>query len=239
MPIHEPLDLFLHDLGAMYDAEQCMTTMLPVLASECSDSQVQASLEHHLQETQQQIKNLEECFREVGTQLHPQDSAAMRGIKREHDVLLQESPPSDLLQIFDMGSAAKTEAYEIVSYQGLIGKAADLGQSACVELLRANLMQEQAMLARLQQLARQIGQRQRPAATPMDQPERTADVIDPTPNPDVVPGPDSVPPPEPVPSPHPVPDPEPNPDPIPLPQPTPSPDPMPKPPPTPRIAGPG
>src|SRR5215469_6099022 len=166
MPIHEPLDLFLHDLGAMYDAEQSMTTMLPVLATECPDSQVKASLEHHLQETQQQIQNLEECFRAVGTRVQPQVSATIQGLKQEHDALLQESPPSDLLQVFDMGSAAKTEAYEIVSYQGLIGKAADLGQNACVELLRANLMQEQAMLARLQQLSKQIGQRARPAVTP-------------------------------------------------------------------------
>jgi hypothetical protein len=33
------------------------------------------------------------------------------------------------------------------------------------DLLRANLMQEQAMLARLQQLSRQVGQRVRPADT--------------------------------------------------------------------------
>ncbi len=49
--------------------------------------------------------------------------------------------PHNLLKI-----AAKTEHYEIASYQTLIEKANLLGMHQCAQLLTENLQQEQAML---------------------------------------------------------------------------------------------
>ncbi len=156
MPVQTPLDLFLYDLGDMYDAEQRITQMLPALAGECQNSQVKAALEHHLQETKQQIQNLEECFAALGSPSQQQMCGAVAGLKQEHDTFVKESPSADLLQLFDLGGAAKTEAYEIASYQGLIEEATSMGQQVCAQLLQANLMQEQAMLVRVQQLSKEL-----------------------------------------------------------------------------------
>ncbi len=124
MSVQSPLDLFVHELGDIYDAEQRIAQMLPKLAQECEDSQVKAALEHHLQETKQQIQNLEECFGALGVPPGRQACTTIQGLKQEHDTFLQgETPSADLLQLFDLSGAAKTEAYEIVSYQGLIQQA--------------------------------------------------------------------------------------------------------------------
>jgi ferritin-like metal-binding protein YciE len=160
MTVRTPLDLFVRDLGDLYDAEQRFTQIIPALSTECPDTQVKAALDHHLQETQQQIQKLEECFRALGTQPQRLVCAAIQGIKQEHDTFLKESPPIRLLQLFDLRGAAKTEAYEIASYQGLVEQARALGQANCAQLLQANLMQEQAMLAQVYQLSRDLGQKE-------------------------------------------------------------------------------
>jgi ferritin-like metal-binding protein YciE len=158
MPLQTPLDLFLHEMGDIYDAEQRIAQILPTLASEATDTQAQSAYQQHLTETQQQIQNLEQCFQALGTQPTRQTCAAVAGLKQEHDTFLKEQPTDQVLGLFDLGAAAKTEHYEIASYQGLIEQAKLLGQQQCAQLLQQNLQQEQAMLQRVTQLSQQLGQ---------------------------------------------------------------------------------
>lgn len=158
MGMQTPQDLFLHELGDMYDAEQRILQMLPAMAKECDNDQVRQAFQRHEQETKQQVQNLDRCFQALGAQRPQATCAAIAGLKQEHDSFLKERPAAQILTMFDLGGAAKTEHYEIASYTGLIEKAQLMGQQQCVQLLQQNLQQEQAMAQRVQQLSQQLGQ---------------------------------------------------------------------------------
>lgn len=158
MPMQSPMDLFVHELGDMYDAEQRIAQILPQLASESTDPQVQQDYQSHLKETQQHIQNVEQVFQVLGMQPQRQNCAAVQGLKTEHDTFLKENPSKDVLTMFDLDAAAKTEHYEIAGYEGLIEKCNMMGQQQCAQLLQQNLQQEQAMLQRVMRTSQQLGQ---------------------------------------------------------------------------------
>jgi len=157
MPMQSPHELFLHELGDMYDAEQRLLQILPALAKECPDPQVQQAFLDHERETRQHARNIEQCFQVLGERPRTQTCAAIQGIKQEHDAFLKEKPTDSLLEIFDLGGAAKTEYYEIASYTMLIEQAQLMGHTQVVQLLQQNLQQEQAMARRVEQLGTQFG----------------------------------------------------------------------------------
>jgi len=151
-------DLFMHEMSDMYDAEQRIFQMLPLLAQECSNTQVKSALQLHEQETRQHVLNLEQCFQFLDAQPDRSACYVVAGLKQEHDAFLKEKPTGDVLEMFDLGAASKTEAYEIASYKGLIKKAHMMGQTQCVQLLQQNLSQEEAMAQRVENISQQLGQ---------------------------------------------------------------------------------
>ena len=158
MAMDSPHELFMHEMGDIYNAEQMIAQILPVLTQESQDPQAQQAYQSHLQETQHHIHNLEQCFKLLGNQPPTVTCYAVSGLKQEHDHFKQEGPSEAVLTMFDLGAAAKTEHYEIASYSGLVEKANLMGLQQCAQLLQENLQQEQAMLQRVTGLARQLGQ---------------------------------------------------------------------------------
>lgn len=157
MAMQSPQDLFMHELGDIYDAEQRIVKILPVMAQESQSAEVRQAFEQHEQETKQQILNLEQCFQVMGTSPKTTTCAALAGLKQEHDSFLRENPSPDVLTMFDLDGASKTEHYEIASYQGLIEKANLMGQRKCAQLLHQNLQQEEAMAQRVVLISRELG----------------------------------------------------------------------------------
>ncbi len=158
MTMTSPQELFLHELSDMYDAEHKIMKMLPTMAKECDDPQVRTAFEHHEQETQQQIKNLEQCFQILSAKPEKAQCAAVAGMKQEHDSFLKEDPSKEILTLFDLGGASKTEYYEMASYKGLIENATLMGQQQVAELLQQNYRQEEAMAKKVEKISTQLGQ---------------------------------------------------------------------------------
>jgi ferritin-like metal-binding protein YciE len=152
-----PQDFFVHELQDLLGAEQLVLKTLPTLIESAGDKQVKAALREHETETKQQVRNIEECFKLLGEKAEAVDCKGMQGIVAERDEFLKEQPAPEILQVFDLGAAAKTEHYEIVSYTGLVDKAKLMGQTEVAKLLRENLKQEQAMAKRVEGLETQLG----------------------------------------------------------------------------------
>lgn len=157
MALQKAQDLFLHELGDMFDAEQRIVQMLPIMAQETTNPEIQQAYKQHENETRQQIQNIERCFQLLGTQPKRTACFAIDGLKKEHDSFVQEQPSPMLLTMFDLDGAAKTEHYEIASYQGLIQQATLLGQRECAQLLQQNLDQEAAMAEKVVLFSRELG----------------------------------------------------------------------------------
>jgi len=156
--IRSPQDLFVHELATTYDAEQRILQMLNQTAGMEQNAQVKQALEHHRQETQQQIQNLEQAFQALGIPPQRVPCYAVEGLHQDHQQFAQQSVPANLMTLYHLGAAAKTEHYEVATYQGLIERAKRMGHPQVAQLLQENLRHEQEMARKVEQMEQQLGQ---------------------------------------------------------------------------------
>ena len=157
MPLESPRDLFVHELGDTMSAEHIILGMLPELQDEAQHPEVKRAFTEHERETRQQIRNLEAVFAAIGERPEETTCHAAEGLKKEHEALQEEEPSPPVLEMGNLGGAAKTEHYEIASYTALVQMARYLGEREAVRLLKENLDQEKAMAKRVEALAKQLG----------------------------------------------------------------------------------
>jgi ferritin-like metal-binding protein YciE len=151
MPLTTPRELFVHELSDAMSAEQQILKMLPELQKEALN---------HEDETQQQIRNIQEVFRQLGETPEATTCYAVQGLAEEHKALHKEQPSPEILEMANLGGAAKTEHYEIAMYTALVQMAKDLGETDAAQLLQDNLDQEKEMAVRVETLARELGKLQ-------------------------------------------------------------------------------
>ena len=152
-----PQELFEHELEDIYYAERVIAQMLPTLSREATSSQLSRAFDQHLKETRGQIDNLEQVFSEIGKRAQGEQCPGIEGIKREHDVFMQEEEPaSQIKDMFLTGAAARTEHYEIAAYTGLVAKARALGETEAAKLLNENLKQEKEALKKVQTIEKDL-----------------------------------------------------------------------------------
>ena len=146
--VKDPRELFLHGLKDMYYAEQLIVKKLPGMIDEATDEELQEGLRRHLEQTREQVSNLEQVFEELGEQAQGETCPGMDGLVKEHDEFVKkEDPPAAVLDTFLTGAAARVEHYEIAAYNGLVSSAKAMGEDAAAKLLEKNLAQEHEALA--------------------------------------------------------------------------------------------
>ena len=154
MAMNDPRELFLHGLKDVYYVENALLKALPELSSEASDRELTKSLDEHLRQTRGHVKNVERVFELMGETPKAEPCIAFEGLTKEHEKLVEETS-GDLIDMVDLGAAARTENYEIAAYEGLRRMAKGLGEDRVVDLLDENLKQEKEAL----KLVESIGKR--------------------------------------------------------------------------------
>jgi ferritin-like metal-binding protein YciE len=157
MSLETPRDLFVHELSDTMSAEHIVLGMLGELVKETKIDEVKEAVRHHQDETKQQIRNLQQVFKLLGESPEETTCEAAEGLKKEHESLKEEKPSPLVLEVGNLAGAAKTEHYEIASYNALIQMAKDLGETEIADLLKENLDQEKEMARKVESLARQVG----------------------------------------------------------------------------------
>jgi ferritin-like metal-binding protein YciE len=161
-----PRDLFLHELKDIYYAEQQLVKKLPKMIGEASDDELTTGLERHLDETRQQVSNLEQVFSSLGEKAQGERCPGIEGIAEEHDLFMREEAPSpEVGDMFLTGAAARVEHYEIAAYNGLIEMARGLGESEAADLLEQNLVQEQHALETVEGIGKRMAKDAKKLAT--------------------------------------------------------------------------
>ena len=151
-----PRDLFLHELADILYVERALVSeTLPKLIGEVRDRELRNGLESHLEETRKQVINVEKVFAELGEEPEVEECIGFEGLKAEHDKLTSESSP-ELIDLVDLGAAARTENYEIAAYESLRRMAKALGENKAVELLDQNLKQEKDALREVEKIATRV-----------------------------------------------------------------------------------
>jgi ferritin-like metal-binding protein YciE len=157
MPMTTPRDLFIHDLSDAMSAEQIILKMLPELQQESQIPEVRQALQQHEQETRQQVQNIQQVFQQLRAQPEQTTCFAIQGINEEHQAMHQENPSPQIMEMANLGGAAKTEHYEMAMYTGLVQMAKDLGEKDAAKLLQENLDQEKAMAKRVEAFSKELG----------------------------------------------------------------------------------
>src|SRR5581483_6766794 len=117
-------ELFVHELTDMLDAEQKLVEALGKQAEESSRPDLQKAFQSHQQQTQKQVERLQQCFDLLDEEAEETECKGIAGIIAEHDTFKEEEEPTeDLMDIFNVGAAAKVESYEIAAYESLINLA--------------------------------------------------------------------------------------------------------------------
>jgi ferritin-like metal-binding protein YciE len=154
--ITTPRELFLHELGDILYVERTLAEeTLPKLIEEVSDDEFRSGLENHLDQTRRHVSNVERVFELLGEETQVEECIGFEGLKAEHDQLANESF-SSLIDIVDVGAAARTENYEIAAYEGLRRMAKAMGEDDAVDLLDENLKQEKETLREVEKIATRL-----------------------------------------------------------------------------------
>jgi len=154
--IASPRELFLHELGdILYVERELADKTLPKLIGEVQDAEFKHGLEKHLDETRQHVKNVEQVFRSLDEEPKAEPCLGFEGLRKEHDKLMEETSPS-LVDLVDLGAAARTENYEIAAYEALRRMAKALGEEKAVGLLDENLQQEKETLREVEKIATRV-----------------------------------------------------------------------------------
>ena len=149
-------ELFLTELRDMYDAEQQIVKALPKMIDKAAYPELKAAFNEHLDQTQNQVRRLEEIFENLGQKAKAEKCKGMRGIIDEGEDLAGESGDPAAVDAGIISSAQKVEHYEIASYGSLCSWAQMMGHQQELQLLKQSLDEEKAADQKLTQLAERL-----------------------------------------------------------------------------------
>jgi ferritin-like metal-binding protein YciE len=146
-------DLFLNELADMYDSEHRIIKALPKLIKAATCEKLQNALQHHLEETEGQVTQLERVFAAFDEKPRAKKCPAMVGILSEGDDIVSENKKSPTINAAIISAGQKVEHYEIASYGTLRAWANLLGNETAANLLEEILDQEKDADNTLNELA--------------------------------------------------------------------------------------
>ena len=149
-------DLFVHFLRDIYYAEKQILKALPKMARKADSEQLRDAFEHHLEETEGHVANLEKVFESLDLKARGVTCDAINGIIEEGKEIMSDAKNADACDAGMIAAAQAVEHYEITRYGTLISWAKQLGHKDAVKLLNANLEQEYAADKKLTGLAEKV-----------------------------------------------------------------------------------
>ncbi len=164
MAIHDLNEKFAHELGDIYDAEHRFLEAQKEMLAKASAPQLKSMIQQHIQQTEQQIRNLEEIHSLLGHKPQRVKCDAATGLVTEGQKTTKAAADNPAVLDCVIASAlAKVEHYEIASYRGLVTGAQMMGQQEILQLLQQNLLQEEQTANLIEQNTPQLIQQAMPA----------------------------------------------------------------------------
>jgi ferritin-like metal-binding protein YciE len=134
-------DLFEHEIADLYSAEQQLVQALPKLAGAASDAKLRKAFEHHLEETRDHVRRLEEIRDEIGSTM-TETCDGMKGLIAEGEKTIKAEGDSAVKDAALIGAAQRVEHYEIAAYGTVRTLADELGLGEAKDLLDQTLDEE-------------------------------------------------------------------------------------------------
>jgi ferritin-like metal-binding protein YciE len=139
--LNTPQELYNFKLGSALKSEQKVLDMLEKNLEEAHDPAIKQLLQHHHEETRQQIGNLEQAFSAMGWEPDESPCPTMEALEKQAKAEIKMTDDA-LVDNVVLAGAAETEHHEIAMYETLITHAQAMGRDDVVGLLQQNLEQE-------------------------------------------------------------------------------------------------
>lgn len=156
--ITDPRKLFTYQLGTMLSSEKKILSMLKKNEKRAQRDELKQQFKHHREETEGQIRNIEQAFDAIGEKATGHSNPAVDGLAEQADTLFEKTGPEIADNVLLTG-AAETEHLEIALYEDLITQARAMGHERVVVLLEENLGQEQHTLQEVKRASEELAQR--------------------------------------------------------------------------------
>lgn len=135
--------LFIDELEDMHYAENQIIESLPKLIKLASLTELKEALTHHLKETKEQVKRIDQIFSLIGVAPKKKVCEAIKGLLKEADELVNKKTKSPTLDAAIISAAQKVEHYEIASYGTLRSFAKHLELEDAVTTLLQDTLDEE------------------------------------------------------------------------------------------------
>jgi ferritin-like metal-binding protein YciE len=156
--INDPRKLFTYKLGTVLSSEKKILSMLKKLEKRAQKEELKQQFRHHREETEGQIRNIEQAFDALGERATGHSNPVVEGLAEQTDALWDKTD-DEIVDSVLLGGAAETEHLEIALYEDLITQARAMGQAQVVSLLEQNLEQEQHTLEEVKRASEEVAQR--------------------------------------------------------------------------------
>ena len=113
-------DLMIQALGEVYDAEHQFLEGQQEMEQQASDQDLKSSIQQHISDTEQQIRNLEQVFEQLGQQPQRQTNEVAQGLVSEAQQNMQEAENEAIRDCAIVVAVIKVEHFEMGSYRGLV-----------------------------------------------------------------------------------------------------------------------
>jgi ferritin-like metal-binding protein YciE len=149
-------DLLLHGLQDIYHAEQQVLEAMPRMVRAATNLDLKDELESHRQQTERQIRRLEQAFMLLGVAAKRRKSEGMAGALEEAELTMELDADPSLMDVALIGAAQKIEHYGIAAYGCICTYAEMLGYDQVHDLLGQNLEEEEVTDEKLTELAESV-----------------------------------------------------------------------------------
>jgi ferritin-like metal-binding protein YciE len=149
-------DLLVHELQDIYHAEGQILKALPKMVTAATHPDLKEAFEEHLQQTEGQVRRLEQAFKLLGVPAKGKKCEGMAGLLEEGRKTMEADAEPAVMDAALIAAAQKVEHYEIASYGCVCTYAELLGYDQVHELLGQNLDEEETTDQKLTALAESV-----------------------------------------------------------------------------------
>jgi len=149
-------DLFAHELRDLYSAENQLLEALPKMAEGADHPELRAAFEAHLNETEGQVRRLEQIFQQLEESPGDETCKGMEGLIEEGEKILDEDADPAVKDAALIVAAQKVEHYEMAAYGSVCVFAETLGMDDIKNMLKQTMAEEEATDKKLSRIAESI-----------------------------------------------------------------------------------
>jgi ferritin-like metal-binding protein YciE len=135
-------DVFTHEVQDLHSAETQLVEALPKMAQAASNDELRQAFEHHLEETREHVRRLDEIMAQAGLTVGVEKCKGMEGLIKEGDEIAQAQGDPAAKDAALIAAAQRVEHYEIAAYGTARNLADELDMDSAKELLDQTLDEE-------------------------------------------------------------------------------------------------